>query len=163
MVVQWLPSHIGIEQQDAVDVLAKIAASRCVGQAPCSRSVVRAVLQEKAKGQWNDLWAKSSTGRKLFDLGLTSPLKHDAFWELNNRLHRRIITRLRQNHSLLTQREHWNGGSEEKCPKCYIRFGLHNPVEHILAVCPALTSIRRRYLREAIWDARRRAAAKKTT
>ena len=128
----WVPAHVGILQNEAVDNAARQAIdSEPITEMRIPRSDIRIHLKKRAKSLWYQSWSVlhplNNKLRAIKDL--PTPYIHvffdDRYWE-------RILCRLRIGHTVLTHQYLMEGDEQPLCLSCLV----HLTVYHIIMECP---------------------------
>ncbi|GFO36437.1 ribonuclease hi [Plakobranchus ocellatus] len=131
----WIPAHVGIQENENVDKLAKAALNRasCSGKLICWSDLIKAKINAYIHSVWQKNW-DAEGANKL----------HEVLPNLGEDLHRRgegtgrkretAMCRLRVGHTWLTQSYLLKN---EEQPLCYACDSLYT-VRHILIECPDL-------------------------
>ena len=127
----WVPSHVGIQQNEEADVQAKEAALlpsvTLKYVPPCDlKSPIRSYILNKWQRRWNSLTSNKKY-RKI--------RKTVAIWPSSyhpNRRFERTLSRLRIGHSHVTHKFLLEGANPPICNYCKVLL----TIEHILVECP---------------------------
>jgi hypothetical protein len=157
IILQWLPSQVGIFLQDVADNIAKESAGTSGNTLlPCSsREAANSIVRNHIQSEWINRWSTCDSGRRLFNIGFHAPLRNDDCWLLPlNR--RRIINRLREDLSQLTNARWIDRTATISCPACGYQFVDEGRTEHLLLQCVALNAPRSALLENHIAEAQER-------
>ncbi|GFO39493.1 ribonuclease hi [Plakobranchus ocellatus] len=135
----WIPAHVGIQGNENVDKLAKVALNRasCSGKLICWSD-----LKPKINTYINSVWQKDWDAEGANKLHKVLPIlgeDHRRGKEAGRKLET-AMCRLRVGHMWLTQS--YLLKNEE--PFCYACDSLYT-VQHILIECPDFQDTRRKY------------------
>ena len=135
LIMEWLPSHVGIEGNEKADALAGESLEENMQGSPCIPlpDVSRNVKDVFTK-QWHEEWALSNT--RLHPV--QAELKQHSTGDLSRR-HQVVITRLRLGTCLLTHGHHFKKSPRATCANCQCIMTL----EHLILLCPAFAGERR--------------------
>ncbi|XP_055939426.1 uncharacterized protein LOC129969045 [Argiope bruennichi] len=135
----WIPSHVGIQGNEIVDIAAKSANESYKQAIPYAdvRSSVRKWLFQNWQNQWNlETKNKLHTVKPFIDLWCSS---------LNRRCDV-ILTRLRIGHSRITHKYILLKQPPPACSRC----GDSLTIRHILIECQTLDSLRLKYFNTVV-------------
>ena len=140
VVLCWLPSHIGIDGNEAADDAAKKALSRAPGPAAIPYSDLLPICTEFAKKKWQSRWISDKDNK----LRAIEPLvgKGQDYTGLTRRESTRL-TRLRIGHSLLTHGHLMKGENRPEYQRCRVPL----TIEHLMLTCQATKKSRDEHLR----------------
>ena len=136
----WVPAHVGIQQNEEVDALAKEAAklpSIGINHVPSSdmKGPIAKYILEKWQREWS---SPTLANNKKF-----KKIKADVdFWASSyhpNRRYERALSRLRIGHTHLTHKHILSRDNPPVCDQCRVTL----TVEHILVECPNFNPERR--------------------
>ena len=142
ITLQWIPGHSGVNGNERADLLAKEGASKEQQNVPVDQSTVRKILQNNSKEEWNNRWARGTTGRSVFQ-EMSKPNKYDHINQLN-RPEQCIIFRLRTGHGIFNA--HLNRINPMHEPLCRNCPHPYETASHILFECPGLVKERKELL-----------------
>jgi ribonuclease HI len=131
----WVPSHIGIAGNTAVDAVAKASVSLPISNAEIP-TVFKPLISSHVNNCWQLCW--NSDNNKLF---ITQAVIKSV---IVNRLSRRdgiLIHRLRVGHTYLTHSHLLRRETPPECDFCQVLL----TVEHLLSSCCKYNSIRRKF------------------
>lgn len=145
VVIQWIPSHVGIRGNEAADSLAKAATenSQTIFEALTLGDTISLVKNE-IWIKWTDKYRKMSetTGKIHFEF-MKNPGK--KIWCKNLKLSAAEIislNRIRSNHCMTKDRKHkWGWETNPNCEVCFEEENL----THILYRCSKWDTIREKY------------------
>ena len=140
--LQWIPGHSGVYGNEKADKLAKDGARKEQENIPVDQNTIKLILKNNSKEEWNERWAKGSTGRIVYQ-EMSKPNKNDNINHLN-RAEQCLIFRLRTGHIEINA--HLNRIIPTHEPHCRNCPHPYETVNHILFECPSLVSERRRLL-----------------
>ena len=135
----WVPSHVGIEGNEAADTAATTGLNQPIDETiriPYSdlKSRVRQYFHELLQSKWNTAQFNKLRTIKYY-LGKTK------FNTITSRRDEIVLHRIRIGHTHLTHSYLLNREDAPECPQCLCLL----TVEHILIQCPTYTSIRKRF------------------
>jgi hypothetical protein len=133
----WVPSHIGIAGNTAVDAVAKSSVSLPISNAEIPHTDFKPLISSHVKTCWQLCW-NWDTNNKLFKI---QPVIKSV---TVNRLPRRdeiLIHRLRVGHTYLTRSYLLRRETLPECDFCHVRL----TVEHLLLSCCKYNPIRRKF------------------
>ena len=137
LVFCWLPSHMGIQGNDAADAAAKEALNERITfyTLPSSdfRVHVNSLIRKKWQGYWDD-----QDVNKLNEL---KPYLGNSNIQFNTRRDEVVYTRLRLGHSYITHSFLLRGEEPPLCVGCNSRMSI----KHILMDCVDFTHTRLQY------------------
>ena len=131
----WVSGHVGIEEYDRADTLAKLATTRTPQYVPIYHADCGRIIKEKMREQRNQ-WQKRS-GEKLFEIK-----EEIGDWPVYRRVtSEEVINGLRARHTWLTHHHlmEVETGGAVPCTYCTKK----NSVKHILTKCEVLDNVRR--------------------
>ena len=136
----WVPSHVGIEQNEKADKEANIVANSqsAIFYNTIPHKDYYAVYKRTVKSKWQEEW-QNITGNKLRSIKETTSEWQSSYQK--HRKHQIILTRLRIGHTLLTHRYLMESGRPPYCGDCLVPL----TVRHILAECPSYRTERLRH------------------
>jgi hypothetical protein len=132
----WVPSHIGIAGNTAVDAVAKAGASLPISNAEIPHTDFKPLISIHVKNCWQLCW-NLDTNNKLFKI------QPEIKSVIVNRLPRRdgiLIHRLRVGHTYLTHSYLLRRETPPECEFCPVRL----TVEHLILSCYKYNSVRRK-------------------
>ena len=97
VVLQWIPGHCGVQENESADSLAKTGASLPQPDVPVSMDTVQKMIRSNFKEEWMENWTKNNTGRALYN-NMNAPRKKDPINSLKRR-DQTTIFRLRTAHA----------------------------------------------------------------
>ncbi|KAI2734534.1 hypothetical protein DTO013E5_9920 [Penicillium roqueforti] len=148
--LQWIPGHCDNPGNDAVDRLAKDAASP--GKTHPFRPLLtrtKALIRDNIRAQWEREWESSTKGGHLRKIDSTLPAAYTR--KLYGNLPRGrayLLTQLRTGHNWLSTFRNAIGFRDDDHCAC----GAQETVTHVLVDCPKLQELRRE-LRMKVGDA----------
>ena len=137
--LMWVPGHVGIQGNDAADVLAKSVATRPthISNIIETKDIKRA-LTAMSHEEYVNNWISYSHQYKTIN-----PLGSKAIYPKKITISKLASTiRLRLGHCLVPHGHILNGSSQTNCIFCNIH---DNTVKHILDECPIFSASRRRF------------------
>ena len=136
----WLPSHIGIEGNEAADHAAKKALSREPGLASIPPSDLLPMCKEFLKEEWQRRWSSDVNNKlRAIEPSIGKELDHTGL----TRRESTRLTRLRIGHSLLTHGHLMKGEHQPVCQRCQVPLTM----EHLMLSCQATKKSRDAHLR----------------
>lgn len=133
----WIPSHKGIQGNEAADTAAKAAtteALNCVEEIPISMHELKKGIRKIVFRKWNDVWT-SSRLTKLHDV-------RESVWEplpdFENRNDQSAVTRLRIGHTNMTHVYLCERSPAKQCDKCNTQL----TIQHLIIECPKFSTQR---------------------
>lgn len=135
----WIPSHIGIKENEMVDKAAKTSHNSVI-EPLCTYEDFRNKIKRDIKQSWLNNWKNQPLSNKL------RRIKDDVFpWNSShwqNRKNEIVICRLRIGHTLATHKYLLDRRDPPVCEEC---GAVPLTVKHILIDCPGLGHLRRKY------------------
>ena len=138
IVLCWIPSHVGIRDNEAADSAAKSALSASITRMnfhpPISNHTFARFIQNEWQKSWNNcswnkLWAiRPTVGNQHYNKSLA-------------RKHAVIINRLRIGHWRLTHSQLLSGSDPPECATCQCPL----TVNHFLIDCSAYTDVQNKH------------------
>lgn len=142
ITISWIPSHVGIEANEKVDRLAKIAA---LSKQPTHHISLPTCPEEWKKSSAKEIyenWDRQWQGIKLQKPHLLRNSIFDKNPALSfNRKDQVIINRLRIGHTNLTHLHLINKEENKKCNSC----NTGQSVKHIIIDCPLFENARKKH------------------
>jgi ribonuclease HI len=134
----WIPSHMGIGQNEQVDSLAKSSLQEPeTSNFVPSKYDTRRKINQSILAKWNNEWEMVTNNKlKTIKPNITPWIN----FEFLNRKESVIITRLRIGHSHLTHKY-----LLDKTPQPRCTCGSHLSIQHIFSDCIRTSGMRRRY------------------
>jgi ribonuclease HI len=132
----WVPSHIGIAGNIAVDAIAKAGVSIPISNAEIPHTDFKPLISSNVKSCWQLCW--NSDTNKLFKI---QPVIKSV---IVNRLPRRdeiLIDRLRVRHTYLTHSYLLPRETRPECDFCHVRL----TVVHLLLSCCKYNPVRQKF------------------
>jgi hypothetical protein len=135
----WVPSHVGIQQNEQVDALARdVVLATDPDPAQIPRSDYKCIIRNAVKHRWSNI--EGNNYREISDL--VTPLPHALS---SNRSWSITLTRLRIGHSTLTHGHLMDRSYQPYCDDCLVPL----TIKHLLIECPSLIHERIRYFNTA--------------
>ena len=140
----WIPSHVGIQQNELVDIAAK-SASRDPDLHITRNKVphvdMKKPIHEYIINKWQERWMSPhlKNNKKYRRIRPSVSLWSSSYQ--NNRRTEKILTRLRIGHTRVTHSFLFEGATPPVCEHCQMQL----TVEHILVHCTLLQEKRRFY------------------
>ena len=126
----WIPSHIGIRENEEVDRLAKEAVTQGIQSNTITHRDLLGYAKSFIRNKWQCEWSLVSDNKLKEIKASVSP------WTSSNRPNRReevVISRLRIGHCRLTHEHLMTRNPQTICRHC----GVNTTVKHIITECPA--------------------------
>ena len=142
IAMQWIPGHSNTPGNDKADKLAKKGSREEQPHTPTTLQTVKQLLKTVNKEDWLNGWAMGNTGREVYKY-MARPNPKDTINTLKRR-DQSTIFRLRTQHIQLNS--HLNRIQPQHAPVCHLCTHPSETVDHHLFECPALDSIRKRFL-----------------
>ena len=142
VVLQWIPAHTGIPENERADALAKKGASLPQPDVPVAYSTCCQMIKANSKEEWLNSWSTGTTGRNMYG-HMSKPLLKDPINDLR-RGDQSLIFQLRTQHVPLNCHLNRIGVKESAaCPLCDYPS---ETVEHLMFYCRKITDLRGRFL-----------------
>ena len=128
VIIEWVPSHVGIVGNERADALAKesltlpVSANIPIALPECSRTIMKYF-----KDKWQTMWTFGNA--KHLEM---KPMLVPTVPEQLSRSHQRIITRLRLNTCLFTHSHYFTSSPRPVCLSCSCILDI----KHLLVDCP---------------------------
>ena len=128
----WVPSHVGIKDNDRADVEARLSCSsnEVIPPSLIPRTDFKALIKRTISDRWERQW-RNVENNKLREIKPTVASLPDL--SVVNRQWERILTRLRIGHTNVTHGHLMNGGTLPYCDDCLVP----QTVKHIIVECPS--------------------------
>ena len=130
VVLCWLPSHIGIEGNEAADQAAK----KALRKEPCGAAIPHSDLlpisREHTQKEWQKRWNSAKDNKLRAIMPLVSTKQNFSNLTRNETTR---LTRLRIGHSRLTHGHLMQGDPQPVCLRCNVAL----TVEHLVLSCRA--------------------------
>ena len=138
----WVPSHIGVTQNEIADELARNATERESENCLIPHNEIKIKIKQEIEQQCQQRWfSLSPSAVKLREIkNRFGPFEN---CDSSNRKWEVILMRLRVGHSRLTHGFLMEGGLQPVCRTCNSTL----TIKHILTECRDYDGMRRRYLR----------------
>lgn len=146
IIISWVPSHVGIENNEKADVAAKEAARRPAEFVPIPYRDWFPCIKKRTYELWEEQWCHEQR-----DLQTIKPVP--GRWNdkpITNRHEEVCLNRLRLEHTAITHGYLTNPDDLGQRPICGWCEDAIVTVRHILIECPALEDIRRRILKTKV-------------
>ena len=137
IIFLWVPSHIGIHGNTAVDEKAKGALNDPVSNVPIPHNDFKPSIRKYIFDRWQEHWNKQEDN-KLFHI---KPILGKFTCNSNNRKDQVVLTRCRIGHSRFTHEYHVKKEPPPECIPCDCKFTM----KHVLLECSDFSDIRRKY------------------
>ncbi len=94
----WVPAHVGVEENEAVDKLAKLSLKRQTVDLyiPLSKAEGKGIIKSRMMGKWQQYWDLNYTGRHLYNI---QEKVRGGRMRGRNRKEEALFTRLRIGHT----------------------------------------------------------------
>jgi hypothetical protein len=132
----WVPSHIGIAGNTAVNAVAKAGNSLPISNAKIPHTDVKPLISSHIKNCWQLSW-HSDTNNKLFKI---QPVIKSFVVNCLQRTEEILIHRLRVRHTYLTHSYLLRRETPPECDVCLVRL----TVEHLLLSYCKYNPVRRK-------------------
>lgn len=142
IIIQWIPSHIGLAGNEQADRLAKKGAHLIQPERQVPYQTAKNIIKQAFREEWMNEWARGNTGRTVYSHMSTTKPKDNL--KLLNRNDQTTIFRLRTQHVPLNQ--YLNRINPEHLPLCPLCDHYQESVEHFLLLCPNLKDLRKQLL-----------------
>ena len=139
----WVPSHVGIQQNEIVDSAAKAAASDpdlSITRRQIPHSDMKKPIREYVLSKWQERWTSPLYINNKYRKIRPSVTPWFSSCQRNRRTER-ILTRLRIGHSRVTHSFLLEGSSPPLCDDCQVQL----TVQHIMVDCSMLNEKRHLY------------------
>jgi ribonuclease HI len=162
--LRWIPGHVGVRGNEAVDKLAKeAAAGRATRRVdlppflqrtlPRSSTVIKQVYHEKLQLRWALDWSESPRKTRFETVDDTFPFNsYRKRQQKLSRAHASVLMQVRSGHIPLNSYLHRIGKSEsKKCTRCRVEQGGEAPTEsvnHFIFNCNRYTLQRQELVRK---------------
>ena len=132
----WIPSHVGIHGNEAADDLAKEGSKLPQPSKELSYEGAKRFIELEAAQRWKDGWAKSETGRKMFER-IKRPDISDPWLKLDRKTSVPVF-RMRSGHTMLKEDMKRHGYDVDT--SCRLCGANSESVKHILSECTLVPS-----------------------
>ena len=140
IVLAWLPSHVGLQGNEQVDLLAKEALDLPTPpDCKVPHTDFKPGIKDLIFSSWEDQWS-SQAGNKLFEV--KPRLRPRIHWDLPRR-DEVVFNRLKIGHSVFTHRHIFDGDDKPFCDSCHCLF----TVKHLLLECVEFQHIRTKHFK----------------
>ena len=145
VVLCWVPSHIGVDGNEAADRAARLAAESNgpVSYLRLPHTDHYSTIKLACRSSWEAIWSGTPTSNKLRSIKPTLKIWRSSLQEI--RKEEVLLARLRIGHTRLTQAHLMQGRRRDDpdlCEDCIVPL----TVLHVLVECPSYIEQRRRYL-----------------
>jgi len=142
----WVPSHVGVAQNEAVDSLARTASTNQVlRECAIPRSDYKAKIRRVVNEKWHNDWQAVRENKFRAISHDTKPLPNSSSihrsWEI-------VLCRLRIGHTTLTHGYLMEGSQRPYCQDCLVPL----TVIHFVTECPTYREERMRYFGRGPYD-----------
>ena len=138
----WIPSHVGILQNEIVDEAAKEASlASKIDFKYIPHCDMKRPIKQYINTKWKEKWSSPSLANNKKYKKIRPSVE---FWTSSfhtNRKHEKVLTRLRIGHTRLTHGFLFEGSSPPVCDCCQVQL----TVEHILVDCKRYDNSRTKY------------------
>ena len=137
----WIPSHVGIQQNEIVDNAARDAASDqdlAITRNRIPHLDLKEPIRKYILDKWQRRWTSPLLKNNKKYRKIRPSVARWSFLSQSNRRTERILSRLRIGHSRVTHSFLLEGSSPPECEHCQVLLS----VEHILVDCTAFHSER---------------------
>ena len=142
MVLCWVPSHIGIEGNEAADYAAKKALKRKFGAEKMPYTDVQPMAKEHMMKRWQNAWNNERDNKlRAIVPNMKRSFRHDNL----TRCEQVVLTRLRTGHTKLTHGHLLRGELPPVCRRCNTPLS----VKHLMLHCQATMASRQKHLKNA--------------
>jgi ribonuclease HI len=140
VVIEWVPSHVGIKGNEAADTLATESVNmRENSKASIPLDDLKKIIKNKLSENWQDDWSGSTTKLHHLKPILGPTVKTDI-----DRKHQVCLSRLRLGTCMLTHGHHITKTAKPMCQTCHCNLTL----QHAIVDCPAFVLERRPMIEE---------------
>uniref|UniRef100_A0A6A7FMS9 Pol-like protein n=1 Tax=Hirondellea gigas TaxID=1518452 RepID=A0A6A7FMS9_9CRUS len=142
VVIEWIPSHMGIHGNDNADALARESlALPYLGNAFLPLDDIYRHMYKHYLELWQQQWSASGLPYRSM-----KPVLCDTVPAHLSRSHQKVFTRLRLGVCLLTHGHHFTKSVRAECAACCCRM----TIGHLLVDCPALSKLREPLMQKCI-------------
>ena len=134
ILLQWIPSHVGIDGNEEVDEIAKSASKLSQAETEIPLKVAKTVLSRQIKKEWEASTTKSRYHRWKRD----KPTENKM-----SRKDRTLLARIRSGHCEVAK-EYQHRIGKANTPNCDV-CSIPESVHHLLFECPQWMAQRRRH------------------
>jgi len=145
VVLCWVPSHIGITENEQVDSAARRATEGEIQQVPIPRMDYKIEIHKAVKSEWYREW-ESTSDNKLKEIVADLSMLNCARGQSRRWL--TIVTRLLIGHTKITHGHLMEGGPAPFCDTCTVPL----TVKHLLTTCSKFSRQRREAFNAATVD-----------
>ena len=140
----WIPSHVGIQQNEIADSAARDAISDpdiILTRTKIPHTDLKEPIREYILDKWQKRWMSPLLVNNRKYRKIRPSVAHWSSPFHGNRRSEKILTRLRIGHTRVTHSFLLEGSSPPECEHCHVQL----TVEHILVDCPVLHNERLLY------------------
>ena len=140
IIIEWVPSHVGIIGNEAADTLATKSISMPENKKPCiPLEDMKKSVKNKLSENWQTDWSRINTKLHHLKTILGPTVRTDLDRKLQV-----CLTRLRLGTCMLTHGHHITKAARPVCQTCQCNMTL----QHVLVDCPVFVMERRPMMRE---------------
>ena len=137
VVFLWVPSHVGIQGNTAVDQEAKDALNDPIDNCTIPFSDFKPLILKYVTDLWQSHWDQQ-TSNKLFEI---QPIVGKSNFNFGNRKDQVVLTRCRIGHSRTTHSFILKNEPRPECVPCQCPYSI----KHVLLDCVDVADIRQKY------------------
>jgi ribonuclease HI len=143
LIIQWIPGHIGLTENDRADRAAKLGTTReTIEDVSLTKSDLILNLKNETYCFWEQSYKLTSEEKGIFHYSImdtisTKPWFHKFYLSLEHTI---IISRLRSGHTATKDRlSKWGLIRDDKCDSC----NVVESITHILFECPKFYALKK--------------------